>query len=403
MADKKTARPVNANELAMPLIGMHALNPAVAYNAPSRGTMFSGHFAQRPVIEGSEPALFTTGAEEEFGKYTFKVKMPRDGTILAVIPRYKSGVTDAGINFNPETYVFYRAHDTGQLDYFKIPYYGSFHPTFGFKYEMKEASKYITPGKSFEKDTVFADSPAVKGESHYTYGKNLNVIYMSHRNVGLDGYVIRRGALDAFKFRLYETRTFEVGANNVPLNLFGDDEIYKIGPDIGEYIQEDGLLATTRKFDPYMAPALFSKTDLKKEDYVFDRKVYARPGKGRVVDINVVRSDNVNRQLPEEMTRQLEKYASAGERFYNEIIRFNEQMIRENIKNGGKGELKTSRKLNRLFVVARGITNYANGRAKQPLTLTHKREPIDTWRVTYTIEYILTPTRGMKISCTNGG
>lgn len=401
MAKDKKERPINKNELAMPLVAMHALNPAVAYNAPARGTMFAGHFAQRPVIEGSEPSLFQTGAEEEFGKYTFSVKMPEDGTILAVIERYKSGVTNAGIEFNPETYVFYQADKTGEIDYFVIPYYASFHPTFGFKYEMKPASKFLRAGNSFEKDTVFADSPAVKGESHYTYGKNLNVIYMSHPNVGLDGYVINRDALKHFAFRVYETRSIEVGANNIPLNHLGDDEFYKIMPDIGEMVPEDGLLMVTRKHDAYLAPALLSKNDLREVDYVFDRKTYARPGKGRVVGLNVIKSDNITRQLPPEMTVQLEKYASAGERFHQDVIRFNEGLQREAKKNGG--EVSMSKKLAHLIILAKGKTNYTASKAKLPLTLTYKREPIDTWRIDFTIEYIMLPTRGSKITCMSGG
>ena len=82
--------PERKNELSPELLAVHALNFATANNAPARGVMFAGHFAQRPVIDGSEPNLIQTGVEEEFGQYTFKAKMPEDGTILQVIPRYRS-------------------------------------------------------------------------------------------------------------------------------------------------------------------------------------------------------------------------------------------------------------------------------------------------------------------------
>lgn len=403
MAKNNKDLPTGINELSMPLVAMHALNSAVAYNAPARGTMFSGHFAQRPVIEGSEPKLFQSGAEEEFGKYTFSVKMPEDGTIVCVIPRYKPGHMDDSIEFNPETLVMYRSHETGRIDFFTVPYHASYHPSFGFKYEQKEAANYLTVGEEFEKDTIFADSPAVKGESHYTYGKNLNVVYMSHPNVGLDGYVVNRAALPYFKFRVYESRSIEIGANTIPLNIYGNDEIYKAFPDIGELIREDGLLMASRRFDPYLAPALLSREDLKNVDYVFDNKVYVRAGVGRVVDISVVRSENVNRQLPEEISAQLEKYASANERFHREIIRFEEQLIRESNQNGKHGDIDISEQLQRLIVMAKGITNYGANKHRQPLTLTYKREPLDNWRINFTIEYEVIPDRGFKLSCENGG
>lgn len=403
MAKNKPTHPERNNELSPELMAMHALNFATPYNAPARGTMFSGHFAQRPVIEGSEPNYIQTGVEEEFGKYTFSVKMPEDGTILRVIPRYQQGLTDDSINFNPETLVLYRSHETGVVDCFTIPYHASHHPSFGFKFDQKEASNHVAVGREFAKDTIFADSPAVKGESHYTYGKNLNVVYMSHPNVGLDGYVINRDALHHFKFKLYETRSIELGANTFPLNLHGDDENYKPFPDIGEFTREDGLLMASRRFDPHMAPALLSKRDLARVDYLFDNKVYVRAGKGRVVDLTVIRSENVNRQLPEAMTKQLSKYSSANERFHREIVKFEEQLIRESHQNGHDGRIYISEQLQRMIVMSKGIINYGANRHRQSLQLTYKREPLDSWRINFTIEYDVTPSRGFKLSCCSGG
>lgn len=390
------------NELCPELMAIHSLNFAVAYNAPARGTMFSSHFAQRPVIAGSEPDLIQTGVVEEFGKYTFSVKMPEDGTILRVIPRYKSSFEDGEHHFNPETLVVYRSHETGQVGFFILPYHASYHPVFGFKYEQKEAAKRIEYMAEFQKDTIFADSPAVKGESHYTYGKNLNICYMSHPNVGLDGYVINRDALKHYKFKIYETRSIDLGANSVPLNLYGDDENYKCFPDIGEYIREDGLLMARRAFDPSLSPALLSTKDLRKVDFLFDEKVYVRAGKGRIVDLTVIRSENVNRQLPEEMTKQLQKYADSNVRFYDDIVKLEEYLIKESRQQGRNGIINVSPGLQRLIVTAKGMTNNTSN-PRNPLSLTYKREPLNTWRLTFTIEYEMNLDRGFKLTCCSGG
>ena len=391
------------NELCPELMALHSLNFAVAYNAPARGTMMSSHFAQRPVISGSEPDLIQTGIVEEFGKYTFSIKMPEDGTIIRVIPRYKSGFGEDEHHFNPETLVIYRSHETSEINYFTLPYHASYHPVFGFKYEQKEAAKRIEYLAEFQKDTIFADSPAVKGESHYTYGKNLNICYMSHPNVGLDGYVINRDALKHFKFRIYETRSVDIGAGTMPLNLYGDDDNYKAFPDIGEYIREDGLLMARRSFVDTLAPALLSKKDLQKVDYLFDEKVYVRSGKGRIVDLTVIKSDNVNRQLPEEMTKQLQKYADVNTRFFSEITKLEETLIRESRQQGRDGIINISPALQRLIVTAKGMTNYHHSQCRAPLSLTYKREPLNTWRITFTIEYEVEIDRGFKLSCQNGG
>ena len=396
-------QPERKNELSPELLAVHALNFATANNAPARGVMFAGHFAQRPVIEGSEPNLIQTGVEEEFGKYTFKAKMPEDGTILQVIPRYPEHMGEDLIQFNPETLVIYRNNDTGIMDFFTIPYHSSHHPTFGFRYEQKEALGKLAVGREFPKDTVFADSPAVHGETNYTYGKNLNVVYMSHPNVGLDGYVISRDALKHFQFKIYETRSVEFGANEFPLNLYGDDLHYKPFPEIGEAIREDGLLMALRRFDANLAPAMVSRRDLQEIDYLFDTKTYARPGKGRIVDLTVIRSENVNRQLPPEMTVSLNKYAKALLRFHKEIVSFEERMVIDSKKRGGEGKIFISPRLQRLIVESKAMIDYNHNRFKQGLTLAYRKEPLDGWRVNFTIEYDVTPSRGFKLTCCNGG
>lgn len=396
-------QPERVNEMSSELLAAHALSSVTPYNAPARCTMMTGHFGQRPVISGSEPNALVTGNEEEFGKYTFSVKMPNDGTIIKIIQKYPEGFSENAIAFNPETLVIYRRHDTGQVDCFKVPYHCSHHPTFGFKYEQKPALEQLAVGREFPKDTIFADSPAVKGESHYTFAKNLNIAYMSHPNVGLDGYVINRDALKYFKYRVYETRTVGCGANSFPTNMCGNDEVYKAFPDIGEFIRPDGLLMVTRRFIPELAPALLGKKDLQRFDVLFDNPTYTRAGEGRVVDITVIKSENVNRQLPPEMTKQLEKYWNATSRYYHEILKLEEQLIRESRQAGRNGKIDVSLALHALIVDAKGVVNDCRGRPKQPLTLTHRREPLDGWQVKFTIEYELTPTRGGKLTCLSGG
>ena len=402
MADTQKP-PELENELATELLSIHSLNFGSPYNSSVRGTMFAGHFAQRLVIDGTEPNLIQTGVEEEFGKYTFNVKMPEDGIILMVLPRYANTAGDDNIPFNPETTVFYQSYETGEISYFVLPYYASYHPTFGFKYESKPAERELAYGREFPKDTVFRDSPAIKGETHYTFGRNLNVVVMSHPNVGLDGYVVSRDVLPHLGFKMYETRTVNFGANDFLLNLYGDDEHYKAFPDIGEAIRDDGLLVASRRLDAFLAPALLSREDVRKVDHLFDNRVYVRPGEGRIVDLTVVKSSNINLQLPGEMTQQLEKYSRAYLRFYRDILKFESRMVFEDKKKGGTGVLKTSPKFQQLLVEARAVVNHRHSFTKKEIILNYRKEPLDGWMVTFTVEYNVIPTHGFKATCVNGG
>lgn len=389
-------------EMAPEILSIQSMNAHAHHNAPSRCVMFGSHFSQRPVIDGSEPSQTLTGVEEEMGKYTFKVKMPEDGRIIAKIMKYSPGMTEDTVNFNPETLVIYQSDETGEYGCFTVPYYCSHDPIFGFKYDIKEAFSKIQPGLDIPKDTVFADSPAVKGDSHYTCSKMLNLAYMSHSNVGLDGYVISRDVLPFFKFRVYEKRAFEFGSSEFPLNAYGTNEEYKAFPDIGDYVHESGLLGALRRFDSVLAPALTSVRDARRIDYLFDNPIFARPGVGKVVDITVIESTNTTRRLPKQMTRQLEKYRGGLMHYYREILRFYDSRVADSHRQGRGGVVNLSKELHNLVIQAMAVTNrkYPN---QVDVTLSHKRKPLDLWRVEFVIEYEITPDRGFKLTCPNGG
>lgn len=392
------------NEVQPELIAVHALNRFTAQNSAARCVMFGGQFAQRPVIDGSEPRINLTGVEEEFGRFTFSVKMPEDGTVISVMTKHGHVNTVRGKQAPPETLVIYQSHETGEFGCFTIPYYCSYDPVFGFKYEIKDTVRMLSPGADIPKDTIFADSPAVKGESHYTYSKNLNLAYMSHSNVGLDGFVIARDVLPYFKFRLYEKRVIETGGNNFLLNLYGNNEVYQPLPNIGEYVKENGLLAAIRKFDSMMAPAQMSVRDTQIPDYHFDEPIFARPGKGKVVDITVYESPNVSRALPEEMTEQIRYYHQSSVQFYREVIRFYNTEAGKSRRAGRNGFVPMTNELKEVVHTAMGITANADATdTRQLLSYTYKNKPIENWRIEVVIEYEVTADVGFKLSCEHGG
>lgn len=405
---------LRANELHPEIVSVHALNPDVAHDAPARSTMFSSHFAQRPVILGSEPNL-TQSIHSEWGKYTFGVRMPEEGSILFVLHRFPRSVAGDSIDtrgVQTESFVFYRSHETGEIGYFVLPYYKSYHPYFGYKLKYTPAVDRIHKGAVFEKDTVFADTPANVGEHNYTHGVNLNMAVMSHPNVGLDGYVIRRGALEKFRFNVYEKRSMTFGLRSFLLNLYGDEENYKPLPEIGEYTREDGLLATVRDFNAMMSASTLSVKDTMQINHLFDRRIYSRPGRGKVIDIKVTKTGNVNKDLPPQMSRMLERYANAEYRFYNEIVKFEESLIQESRRSGNDGAINITRDLQKLFVKAKGEINYPItvykdgrpvGRRTAPLQVLKKNDDLDAWHVEVTIEYEVSPSRGFKFSCCHGG
>lgn len=391
------------HEIEPEILSIHALNRFAMNDASARCGMYGQHFSQRPVIEGSESKYILTGVEEEFGKFTFAVRMPEDGVIVAKIVKHGNLPEAIEYGHTPETLCIYQSEETGEFGCFTLPYYSSHDPVFGFKYQKLDTADQLSVGASFAKGTRFADSPAVKGESHYTFSHNVNLAYMSHANVGLDGFVISDRVLDKFKFRLYERRTIQCGANGFLLNTYGDLKEYKAFPNIGEYIKESGLVAVLRSNNTLMAPATTSRLDVMKPDYLFDTPVFSRPGKGRVIDIDVVESPGASKTLPPEMESQLRRYANSNLGFYREIYQFYMSEVKKNKREGGTGALKLSHELHMLIHEAKGRLENSNNDTRDRLFYTRKGEPTDTWEISFVIEYEMTPNRGNKFTCLNGG
>jgi len=391
------------NELTAEMLGVQSLNFASMHNSSSRSNMFSNHFAQHLVINGSDEKRIQTGVEQEFGKYTFSVKMPENGLIIKIIHRYPKGIDIDSLPFNPETIVIYESETTKEIDYISIPYFASYHQFFGFKYEFKDTLSQLRPGAYIAKDTVFADSSSVGENTNYKYGASVNMAFMSLPSVSEDGVMICRDVLDKFSFNIFETRSIEFGATHFPLNLYGSKFNYKPFPDIGDYIREDGLLMIVRPYDNDLMPVEMSVYDTMEPDYIFDKGTYVRGGKGKIVDIKVIANNSVNRQLPANMTAHIERYNRAFVKFHQDIVDTEAQIRYERKRKFGESKLKISPKFHRLLVESLAITNYNEKKLKQPLKLLYRKNTIDEYRIEFTIEYKITPGIGYKLTDCSGG
>ena len=390
------------NELHTELLGVHSLNSFAKHNSSARSVMFSSHFSQHLVLDKGDEKRIQSGTEQEFGKYTFSVKMPESGKIIKIIERYPQGVGQDSLSFSPETIVIYENEQTKEIDYFSIPYYASYHQFFGFKYDVKEGVNQLKPGNFVAKDTVFADSPGVADNSNYKFGLDLNIAFMSIPSVAEDGVMISEDVLPRFKFRLFETRTVEFGTSQFPLNLYGTKDVYKPFPEIGDYIRDDGILMMLRSYDDCLMPVEFSVFDTMEPDFIFDKGVYVRGGRGKVVDIKVVSNNNQIKQLPDAMTGYISKYEHALQKFHQEIISTEQKLRFDNKKKFGESRIKLSPKFHRLLVESLAIVNHNSTNLKQSLNLLYRKAPIDEFRIDFVVEYEMQPNIGFKISGLSG-
>lgn len=386
------------NELQLEFTGINGFSPYLRHNSANRGAMFATQLGHRIPTDYCDRMIATSGLDRQMADSTIRVEMPEDGVILRIMPKYKEGPFDTSLNFNPEVYVFYQSKETNVIDYFVIPYNKTMDQEYGFKYVHNDDNlSMLRKGNNIPKGTVFADSPNVKDKT-YCPGVLANVAFCSDPGVAEDGFVVRRGFLNKLTFRSFVNVTVEYGNKNHPLFIHGD----KIFPDIGDYLDESGLIMALRDYDDNLQPVCSSINDLKEVDHFFDKLHYAKPGyKGRIIDIEVIKTPN--NRVPDVCCAQADKYYNAFLEFNKELLAFEQQLeIDQYRKYGKKMILPLSPRLSTLFVSAINITRQT-GPDMGKVKFLYKKEDVDAYRIKFVIEYVITPTYGYKLSDMHGG
>lgn len=377
------------------LLGAPALNPFVLYNSSPRVQMFCSHIGQALPIAGATKKRIVSGIEREYGKYTFGIRMPADGVILKVIPRYSASMAMNAIRENPESLVFYEEMDgLRRLGCFSVPTHHMMHQHFGFRY-VRNPKVRLTPGQSIREGTVIADSPKVDSDGDWRYGAEMPVAFMSLPQIIEDGVVISRSAQRMLTTKAYGERVVKWGSNKYPLDLYGESGgEYKSFPDIGDTIREDGLLVALREYDPLLAPVEMTSRALTEPDYIYDKLVYGEPG-ARIIDIQVTQERSNKILTPFGMEVQAERYAKAASTFYANVAEYHRHM-----KSGGRrGRFAFTEQYQRKCVEALADTGVCMG---DKVYKTYRRTPLDEFRVRIIYEYDLVPTIGFKITGQHG-
>lgn len=392
--------PFKQNQLSLALLGTSGLNPWAAHDSSSRIQMFNSHLTQTLVLSGATLRRTQTGVEREFGKYTFKIKMPADGQIIRCVMKYPPSVGVGGIKENPLTTVVYENVHTKEVGIIDLKRYHCNHQHYGFKYKYTNAQSRLSPGNYIGAGTVIADSPSVTDDGGYKYGIETNVAFMSVPAVIEDGIVASKSYLQKLRCVEVESRKVNFGKKFYPLNLYGDEKNYKPFPDIGDRIRPDGLLFALRPYDDILAVVDMTPEALRVPDSTYDKLVYATPN-AIVADINVVHDKSANPpRTPEGMEEQCVRYERATTAYYQALLEEYNKLHRHR----GRG-LTITRQFHRRLVKAFGDSGWSDSGSAPPgpVKRTHRREPIDDWEVTVTFEGEFVPTIGSKITDCHGG
>jgi hypothetical protein len=202
----------------------------------SRQLMFASHEKQYLVLDNPDIPRVQTGYENAFGKRSSGyLKLDGEWEVQDVIRKYDKGQVITIVLYNK---------DTDTYDMIESPVVENLTEKFGFTYDTSVIDS-LKPGDTV-KDQILYKSTSYDKYMNYRYGKNAKIYFSTSPDTLEDALTVRRGWAEQIQTTESDTAYVTVNVNDVFINLYGDDENYKILPDIGEEIKDCTLCVTRR-------------------------------------------------------------------------------------------------------------------------------------------------------------
>lgn len=318
------------------LLGKGLNIPNNITNSGPRKIMNGIHQSHTLVLTHSEIPCVATGFENNFGdKSSSVIETERAYNVIGKVERFSQAREH---NY----YLFLEDPETKTLDVIERISYKYRTEVYGYLYN-NNALDSCEVGSYIPKGTVLRRSIGFDKFGNKTNGANLNVAYMTLDNNMEDSVVISDTCCEKMKAPLIKKVCVILNDNDIPLNMYGDDNVYKIFPDIGESIKDGILLAYRRenKEDAIYSQAISRLRQIE----MSDTKITIT---GSVLDIRLY-CNNKEELQSGQYNQQLLYYYNDRMRMCNSIL----SLIGPYIANG----YKMSYDLNSLFTTCRDEIN----------------------------------------------
>lgn len=382
------------NQCSIELVGIAGINTHVCNTSPSRLAMLSSQAGQTLTMLQATVDRQVTGMSRELAKYMHDIRFPCNAVIIKIIRKYQKTLGSDRVLTNPITTIIYedRDHPKRELGVLHLENHFCMHQYFGFDYVQTPICYTLEENMFVPKDTVIARPPNVSSTGDYMPGLRAYVAALSMPCVIEDGIRVS----DEFCYRTrskgYGKRTLVLNKDTIPLNLFGDMENYKIVPDIGECVGNNGLLFATRRLLPKHAPALMSRKALRTVDFN-DKTMYAMPN-AKIIDIVVYKGSKDKSSLPTGMDEQCQYYYKRASEYHNRIVEEYKRIVRE---RGGSATITPE-----FQSLIRDCLAYTTVPEKRHIIPQLNRQEISEWVIEVVFEYDIIPNIGFKFSGKHG-
>lgn len=306
------------------LIGVTAMT-IPTYISSNRAIMFASHLKQFKTLKFRQNPKLRTNYEDVVGhNSSYLHKARADMELVAKIDKF--AMAPGSIYF----LVFYSEKEDKY--YLEIKQEGiELQERFGFHINNENMDKLEIGDKVKKGDTLWK-SNSYDEDDMYGYGINARAIWLVDNWTIEDAIKVRKGFADKLVSYEEESVKITLNDNDYLRNLYGDEEVYKGFPDIGENLHGNILAARSKKIN---SQVLFDmkKSNLREISSLDDRIYYSKSEhNAHVVDIDIYCNKQIDDIPHNEQNAQLIKYLENQNRFYQEVVELFEKIINSGSK-----------------------------------------------------------------------
>lgn len=317
------------------MLGKGLNQPFNGANSGPRKIMYSVHSDQTfPLMKGETP-IVSTGYEIRYGDYSSSItRADVNYRVVGKISKY---------SFAPNHHYWLILEDATnkKLEVVERIAYHYITEQYGYLYnnsymDSLSPGDYIPTGKIVQKSLAFDEYNNRKD------GVNMNVVYMALDDNMEDSIRISDVAAAKLASPLIKPVEIMINDNDIPLNIYGDDKVYKIFPDIGEKIKNANLIALRKEKneESFYSQSVHQLTNIMMSDDL--KQVH-----GRVIDVDVYCNK------PEILDNH---YYGQIKMYYQELQRRSSEIIQTVIPYKSAG-YELDYELDKLFTISKRISN----------------------------------------------
>ena len=301
------------------VFGMTALtNPG--YISGARSIMFTNHLKQLINLENPDYPLVSTNYENVVGRNNTTLKKAKQNwTVDDKIYKFDG---------DHQMYVlFLYDEENNQYHAIQKKCVENLTEKFGFRYNTEKMDK-MEVGDEIKKGETIYKSSSYDEDDNYCYGKNATFMYLIDSDTIEDAIKVSESFANSLLSTEVETVTVSLNDNDILCNIYGDDDLYKVFPDIGEYVKDKTVCCKRRIFNEQLLYD-FKKSNLRKIDYSNDTLALCD---GRITDITIYCNKDLDEIPDNPMYEQIKKYYDNEMRYYKELY----DKTKEIVESGAK-------------------------------------------------------------------